>query len=117
MDLPKVKRFSHSPESVQLNLDISGDLNAFEGHFDAEPIIPGVVQIHWALAFAKLYFTDLGFKEGELLEIKHLEAIKFQNVIRPNAQLTLTLKTLNQKLAFAFTSSIGKHSSGKIVIN
>lgn len=111
MELPDVIELVHSPDDLLLKLNIGSKMAAFNGHFDTEPVVPGVVQIQWVLAFSKMYIKEL-----QTFGIENLEAIKFQNVIRPDQKLSLVLSFSKQKLRFTFTSATGKHSSGRIVI-
>ena len=111
MDLPEVIDVKILPNCVQLELDMNSELEAFKGHFDAIPIIPGVVQIQWALAFGKLHIEEITDQE-----IACLEKLKFQYVIQPGMKIILQLELIDNKLIFSFISSERKHSYGKIVI-
>lgn len=51
MDYPEILSQNAGDHSVLLELDIKPALDAFEGHFDQFPIVPGVVQIGWSLHF------------------------------------------------------------------
>lgn len=81
----------------------------FDGHFAENPVLPGVVQVHWAQAFAQHY---LGIS-GSFLR---LEVVKFQQVITPEKALGITLSfdAEKRKLTFRFESEKGVHSSGRI---
>ncbi|HEV2613447.1 MAG TPA: AMP-binding protein [Gammaproteobacteria bacterium] len=81
----------------------------FEGHFPNTPILPGVVQVHWAIHYGRQCF--------ELPKtFRQISKLKFQKVIQPNTPITLELmheRTKNQ-LNFVYYSSIGQHASGSI---
>ena len=94
---------------MTLTLRVAAGLPWFRGHFEAQGVLPGVVQIDWAEAFGRRYFP---LPAGS----NHLEVIKFNNLILPGQEVHLTLdwKPATGKLAFAFHSSRGPHSSGRL---
>jgi 3-hydroxymyristoyl/3-hydroxydecanoyl-(acyl carrier protein) dehydratase len=110
MNLPQITAQTVNQESAELKLNISADLEAFEGHFDDAPIIPGVEQLRWVIEFAQKCFSL------EELEVERVDALKFQNVIQPNSQITLNLVNKSQRIDFTFTSGDIRHSSGKVIV-
>ena len=80
---------------------------AFEGHFPDQPILPGVVQVDWAIRLGGEAFGPLG-------DFRSLEHLKFQAVITPMEPIRLELAwdAAANELAFAFTGAEGKKSSG-----
>ena len=111
MQLPDVISYFETPKGARVELDISAQLSAFKGHFDSISIVPGVVQIQWAIAFANLYLDKITAQD-----IKSLDKLKFQNVILADSKVTLNLELETTHLMFSFVSEQLKHSSGKIVI-
>lgn len=95
---------------LTLTLRVPEDLFYFNGHFDAAKILPGVVQIDWAVHFGRQYYALVG-------EFKKLEVIKFQQVIVPNNHIDLQLANRpdQRKLYFAYYLAGQKVSSGRIV--
>ncbi len=100
---------SHDENMIQLSCRIPVELIYFDGHFDGSPILPGIVQVHWAEAFGREYFPIQG-------QFVRLEQVKFQQVIKPDALITIELsyQVKNNKLSFSFNSEQGGHSSGRI---
>ncbi|MBC8413053.1 acyl-CoA synthetase [bacterium] len=94
---------------LHITLEIPQDLFYFKGHFTDSPIVPGVVQIDWAIMFARRYM-----KLSDLFE--KMENIKFKAVIKPRTIITLKLnKSVDRsKVQFEFSSDYGIHSSGRI---
>lgn len=107
--LPEVQDSVSDDRGVTLTLRVAAGLPWFRGHFEAQGVLPGVVQIDWAEAFGRRYFP---LPAGP----NHLEVIKFNNLILPGQEVHLTLdwKPATGKLAFAFHSSRGPHSSGRL---
>ncbi|MBI3759846.1 MAG: hypothetical protein HY269_08860 [Deltaproteobacteria bacterium] len=94
---------------VEMSLAIPRELVYFHGHFPAFPILPGVVQIDWAVTYSKRYF-NLGDAAARTLQIK------FRQIIRPGDQLLLTLihQRSNSQIQFSYANVEGISSSGRI---
>lgn len=116
---PNVLSADMSENTVMLSLEMREDLLYFDGHFESVAILPGVVQVHWAEHYGREYFSSTNNKDcnsGFDGEFSHLEAIKFQHVIRANAVVTLSLRYDDKKgkLHFSYVSDGGSHSSGRL---
>ena len=93
----------------RLLLDVSSELVFFEGHFPGNPILPGIVQLHWAVGISMSLFNF----EGVPHEVKRL---KFSNIVQPPSALELRLDQKNETgVRFQFTSSGRVHSMGSLV--
>jgi len=107
---PQIDHVEKSDETLVLSLTISSDIYYFLGHFPQAPILPGVVQVHWALHFIQQYF------DKNISDYQSIDALKFQVIIAPEYQVQLTLKKMtNDKFSFNYSSSHGTHSSGRVV--
>ncbi len=106
---PEVTHSQIDEYYVELNLFISHNLSWFDGHFPGRPILPGVVQTHWAKLYGQKHFGHLG-------AFQQLEVIKFQHVITPGKIIVLTLSWNPEKSKLTFAYQIGeqKISSGRI---
>ncbi len=96
-------------DGIVLSLRIPDDLAYFKGHFDAVPIVPGVVQIQWAVYYARRFLVlNQAFS--------HMESIKFKELLLPGQQLELRLRYLKEtrKLEFCYYSPSCEYSSGRI---
>ena len=94
---------------VDLALRLPRDLFYFKGHFLNAPILPGVVQVDWAVHYGKELLGVGG-------EFRKIEALKFQRVLQPGDEMELRLHfdTGNGMLKFEYHSARGRHSSGAI---
>ncbi|GLP97033.1 3-hydroxyacyl-ACP dehydratase [Paraferrimonas sedimenticola] len=94
---------------ITVQLYVPAKIVYFEGHFDSNPILPGVVQLDWAL----YYFNKLSQSE---MQFGGADVIKYQQPILPDARVTLTLQWLPKvgKLTFKYLSDVGVHASGKL---
>ena len=113
--LPIVVDAETAESRVSLTLQVPPGLVFFPGHFPVHAILPGVVQIDWAIHFGRQYFPLLP-------RFQKMESLKFQAIIEPAQTISLLLEhkpaTAAQpidKVLFTFDSSRGRHSSGRIV--
>ncbi|SFI10801.1 Acyl-coenzyme A synthetase/AMP-(fatty) acid ligase [Collimonas sp. OK307] len=106
---PHVRLLEQETDRVLLELTVPADLLYFNGHFDGAPILPGVVQLDWAISYGRQYFPLAPHFLGML-------GLKFQRVILPGAvvQLELLHDTQKSSLAFRMMSATGPHASGRI---
>ncbi|NWD50952.1 AMP-binding protein [Pseudomonas gingeri] len=108
---PEVLAQNETDGEWLLQLAVPPDLAYFSGHFPATPVLPGVVQVDWAL--------ELG-RERLALPTKFagMEVLKFQQLVRPGDRLELTLRfdPERSKLHFAFRNASAACSSGRIVL-
>ena len=94
-----------------LSLSIPPDLAYFSGHFPKTPVLPGVVQVEWAM--------NLG---QQLLDLPPrfagMEVLKFQQLVRPGDAIELTLRFDRErsKLHFAYRNATAACASGRIVL-
>lgn len=111
--LPKAVRVvREGSDGVTVDFLVAADSPAFDGHFPGNPILPGVVQIHWAMHFAN---ELLDFDINRFESIKNL---KFKQPIEPKTWLKLNLVTAacGHTLRFSYSSKRGIHSSGLIAL-
>ena len=98
-----------SQGTADFDLTLSPDLLAFQGHFPGDPILPGVVQVDWAVHFGTLAFGPLG-------AFHSIEHLKFMDPIRPReaVRLTLVRDPAQGSLRFSFTGAKGRKASGTL---
>jgi 3-hydroxymyristoyl/3-hydroxydecanoyl-(acyl carrier protein) dehydratase len=97
--------------SVELKLVVPADLEYCDGHFAGTPIVPGVVQIKWAIDLANRHLGATGRFAG-------FEALKFQQVMQPGQAVALTMRwaAADGKLHFSYTSGDLRFGSGRILL-
>ncbi|MEH6350733.1 AMP-binding protein [Pseudomonas sp. 3JA] len=94
-----------------LQLVVPPDLAYFSGHFPTAPVLPGVVQVDWALSLGR-----------QLLDLPPrfvgMEVLKFQQLVRPGDDIQLHLRFDRErgKLYFAYRNDTAACSSGRIVL-
>jgi 3-hydroxymyristoyl/3-hydroxydecanoyl-(acyl carrier protein) dehydratase len=92
-----------------LSLRVPLDLVYFPGHFPQAPVLPGVVQVAWALSLAS---TRLGTP----LRCQVMDALKFQQLLRPGDRVELSLRhdPARRTLHFAYRHGEKAYSSGRL---
>jgi len=108
MSLPAQLLRRDSREAVYA-LALGPDLQAFQGHFPGDPVLPGVVQVDWAVRLGEAAFGPLGAFRG-------LDQLKFLAPIRPLEPLELTLTAAPGRLRFQYRCGLELRSSGCILL-
>ncbi|MCX7564279.1 AMP-binding protein [Xanthomonadaceae bacterium XH05] len=100
-----------APGRAEGRVVASSDLAAFEGHFPSVRILPGVAQLDWAIHLARDVFSMPP-------NVVRVDALKFQNVVRPGIELDLTVDwdEQNRQLTFCWQSVAGLHARGRILL-
>ncbi|HEV7799798.1 MAG TPA: hypothetical protein VGP15_01860 [Burkholderiales bacterium] len=113
--MPEVLSTRVDAGATVLELAIAAELLAFDGHYPGNPILPGVVQVDWAIRLAREAF---GAATGRAYwdAFAGIEQLKFHQLIRPGERLALRLelKAAEGKLAFSYEGAEGRKSSGQI---
>ena len=108
-DFPRVVALDEDDDQLRLSLDVSPELSWFQGHFPGEPVLPGIIQVHWASEVASILF-DL---EGPP---QHIKRLKFSNVIVPPRIIELTLaRHGDREVQFQVQGEGLQHSQGRLV--
>jgi len=95
-------------ESVLLDLTINADLRCFKGHFDDVSVVPGVVQLDWAVVFAREYLA----MQGDVFDVS---VLKFQKLLLPEIKVQLEIvKKSPKKFTFNYSSGDDKFSSARV---
>jgi len=108
---PQVLEQVEADGEWSLQLAVPPDLAYFSGHFPTAPVLPGVVQVEWAL--------NLGQQLMNLPEkFAGMEVLKFQQLVRPGDEIQLHLRfdPTRGKLYFAYRNETATCSSGRILL-
>ena len=107
---PDILSIRREGDVARLSLRIPIQLSYFRGHFQQVPLLPGVVQVDWAIRLARRQFE---MPEG----FKRLSALKFMRVLSPGSETDLVLdwNAENSELSFRYESVGATFSSGRIL--
>lgn len=108
---PDVTWVERGPARAVLSFSVSPRLRVLDGHFPETPLVPGVAQLDWALAFGREAF-------GLPAEVARIDALKFQAILRPGMTATLALDWSAEKatLGFKYSDERAVFSSGRFVL-
>ena len=93
--------------SVEIKCHVPADLSWFAGHFPEQPVLPGVVQTHWAGELSAVLFPVGDFQQ--------VNGLKFKSMILPDTHVILSLvfKAEKSNVAFRYESVLSEHSHSK----
>jgi 3-hydroxymyristoyl/3-hydroxydecanoyl-(acyl carrier protein) dehydratase len=108
---PQIDDVRRTDDGVELEIRLPPDLFWFRGHFPQVPILPGVVQIDWAIQYAREHL-DVDLPAARVFKVK------FRQVIRPGEYLTLRLQHRRNKghLLFEYQRGQSICASGQVTI-
>lgn len=91
-----------------VRLDVPPQLPCFADHFEGAPMLPGVLQLGWAVSLAQRQFGI----SAPLLQVTQL---KFQHPIMPGSELSLQLRRSNGgDIEFRYRTPAHDCSSGRL---
>lgn len=106
--LPEVLAVMRGETAVTIELRVDPELAFFAGHFPGKPILPGVVQVDWALRLAQAEGLQAG-------EFQGIDLLKFNALIRPGDRLRLVLeRDARDGFSFAYWRGDERCSSGRV---
>lgn len=107
---PIILERQDEPDTVTLRLQLQKEISYFDGHFDEEAILAGVVQVDWAIEYAQNFFSIPGI-------FQRIEALKFFKVQFADQRTSLELRYApdRNRIYFRYFDDDAKYSSGRIV--
>ena len=110
--LPEIEALERSSGQLSLRFVVPVTLAYFEGHFPGCPVLPGVVQVGWAIEFARRHIPFSG-------AFRSLAAVKFMRVVHPNDAVALRLvpDAERRELMFEYRRAGDACSSGRILFH
>lgn len=82
---PRLLGETRASDHLERRLEVPAELAYLEGHFDADPVVPGVAMLRWVMAAA----ADL---IGRAPRARAIEALKFPSVLRPGQRFALRVE-------------------------
>lgn len=102
---PIILSSDRQADSIKLDLLVPAETRWFKGHFDNQPIFPGVAQVFWAESFAR---GEFDIPEGGY----QIKSLKFINMLLPDTKVTLSIESFPQKASWKF-----KYHAGEIIFS
>jgi 3-hydroxymyristoyl/3-hydroxydecanoyl-(acyl carrier protein) dehydratase len=93
-------------------LRVRDESESLAGHFPGSPVVPGIVQIQWAIDAA-------GRLAGRMVTLRRLERLKFKAVVRPGQRVEVAVTFSAEGDAIQFRIAFGQtiFSSGRCVLH
>jgi 3-hydroxymyristoyl/3-hydroxydecanoyl-(acyl carrier protein) dehydratase len=111
LSFPTVISRTEDGDTIRFEFDINEDLHWFQGHFPGFPVLPGVVQLRWAVELAQ---ENFGFEAGP----HEVMRLKFKSIIVPPVAVELTLtQTGPSQAQFKYTGQGQEYSQGRLVFS
>lgn len=109
--LPEILSETREDQTLRLKLRVQPELAYFPGHFPGHPILPGVIEIDWAVRLTERHFTL------PRQRFSHLKNIKFTSPVLPETILDCVLNWQEEKyrLDFSFTAGTRACAAGQIL--
>ncbi len=109
--LPEILARQCADNIAVLTLQIPPSLYYLQGHFPQQPVVPGVVQLHWAEHYLRECLACQ-------LPVRDLEVVKFQQLLLPQQQCQLHLRwdAEKHKAYFEYRQDEQVFSSGRLVL-
>lgn len=110
--LEPILRHSQITEGgAELTLFIPPDLAQCEGHFPGQPVLPGVVQVDWAVMLAARHL-------GLAIDVAQKLQVKFRRITQPGMTVVLRLQHVaaRGRLTFEYRHDDDILSSGSIAL-
>ena len=106
---PVIQALHPAPNSVVIDLTVVPTLSWFVGHFPSQPVLPGIVQTHWAGSFGQTLFALAD-------RFSQAQNLKFQSMMLPNTdvQLRLELAPGGDSLKFSYRQDTTLYSEGRL---
>ncbi len=100
---------TRGPRTLERELRVPADLAFLEGHFADQPVVAGVVQLHWVMLAA----ADL---LGAMPRVLALEGLRFRDVLLPEQRFRLSLELSPARDLLRFELSAGEaiFASGRV---
>jgi 3-hydroxymyristoyl/3-hydroxydecanoyl-(acyl carrier protein) dehydratase len=110
--VPEICATERNARGIRLRLSLPPDLTYFAGHFPEHALLPGVVQIGWAIELGRQHIPFTG-------TFRALTAVKFTRVIQPDEAIELLLEYHSDQgqLDFEYRLNERSCSSGSILFD
>ena len=70
---------------IERKFEVPDDLVFFRGHFEAHPVVAGIVQLRWVMDAARELL-------GEPPSVRRIEALKFPELLLPGQSFALAVE-------------------------
>jgi 3-hydroxymyristoyl/3-hydroxydecanoyl-(acyl carrier protein) dehydratase len=102
--MPNILSVTKTERRTIIEIQIPSDLAHFSGHFPGLPILPGIVQVDWAIRLMQNTFDIAGER------FVGIKGLKFSAPLLPDDKATLTIDLEPDKGRMLFNIQSGKRA-------
>jgi len=106
-DRPQVLEELRGSDFVERLCRVPPELSCFAGHFPDVPVVPGVLQLDWAMQLASQLLGAAPPAEG-------LESVKFRAPLRPGVEFRIHVRVERGRVEFRLWSDDAEHARGRV---
>lgn len=110
IDRPVVLEEFSGVDFVERACIVPEDLSCFAGHFPGNPMVPGVLQVDWALDMVGEYLASVP-------EVSVIESLKFSTLLRPGNAFRLTVRFKAGRLYLRLWNEDVEFAKGRILLS
>ncbi|MGH8222879.1 MAG: hypothetical protein ACREQZ_07880 [Woeseiaceae bacterium] len=104
--VPEILTLEPGDGELRVTLHVGADMPCFRGHFPGNPVLPGVLQLQWAVEISRLNF---GFSRPP----SQILRLKFKSIVVPPSRIELRItRGAGADVTFSYASEAGTHSQG-----
>lgn len=109
-DRPDLLSENRNPNAIERSCLVPSDLSCFPGHFPNRQVVPGVLQLDWALALAEVWL-------GGVPRVLEIESLKLLRPLTPGDRFQIRVERLKStQLAIKLWSDDGVFAKARIRI-
>ena len=111
MDRPEVLEELRGSDFLERACRVPHDLACLPGHFPDQPVVPGVLQLDWAMELAAQLLE-------RTIEMSELSAIKLLAPLRPGDSFRIQVRSIAPcEIEFTVWSENHEHAKGRVRLN
>lgn len=104
-----IESHEHDDTTCTVRVRVPADLRYFEGHFEGDPIVPGIAQL------LSLVWDQAKIAWPDLPAPREVRRLKFLDALRPEDELAITLVRKPGKLSFEIFKGETRCTRGSLV--
>ncbi len=107
-DRPETLQETRKGDILERSCRVPSDLACLPGHFPDFPVVPGVLQVDWAMSLA----TDL---LGVAPRVEEIESLKFRAPLRPGDHFRIRVRAApGDRIEFKVWSDDAEYARGRV---
>ena len=117
VDRPEIKGETRGADFIERACRVPVDLISFAGHFPSLPVVPGFLQLDWAMELIAVLNTCADAPKTSRTEpqIQEIESLKLISPLRPGQEFKIHVRrSAENRVTLEITSSDAVHARGRV---